>query len=76
MTGNKANLIATLVSARAAIDALLLEVTEPVSAPVLPPLGSTSVDRETCQHGERQEMRTFGATEHWVCKLCGYEYRR
>jgi hypothetical protein len=67
-------MIAVLVSARAAIDAVLLEVTQ--EAPTLQVPDGLLLPEGTCQHKNRQDFKTFGSVEHWVCQDCGYEFRR
>lgn len=76
-SATKAKLIAAAITARAALDALLMELTEEVqqssdgrTAP--PPVLATD-----CTHEHRTELeKTFGTTEHWVCDDCGTEVRR
>jgi len=73
-----ANLIAALVSARAAIDAVLVVMSEPAPAP-LEPQSPAAAPAPTidCEHKNRTDLRTFGVAEHWVCDDCGHEeYRR
>jgi len=73
MTVSDANLIAALMTARAALDSALvaLSTTAEVAAPEAAPPAPT-----TCQHEHRTDHRTFGVIDHWVCDDCGYEYRR
>lgn len=72
----KTKLIAALVTARAAIDSVLLEITEQRSPPPAPEEAAKAAVAGDCQHTNRQHLKTFGAAEHWVCNDCGYEYRR
>ena len=73
-----AQLVSSLVAARAAIDAALLQLTQeslpkPPAAPVPAPAAGSGV---TCKHENRKNVRTFGSAEHWICDDCGYEFRR
>lgn len=77
MSANNEKLIASLVAARSAIDALLLEVTqESPPAPAAPVPAPASGGGVICKHEHREDQRTFGVTEAWKCLDCGYEYRR
>jgi hypothetical protein len=72
-----AKLIASLAAAHAAIGALLVELTEESPpAPVAPVPAPASGGGVICKHENREDQRTFGVTEAWRCKDCGYEYRR
>jgi hypothetical protein len=77
MSASNEKLIASLVAARSAIDALLLEVAQesppaPAASVPAPALGGGV----NCKHTNREDQRTFGVTEAWKCLDCGYEYRR
>jgi len=77
MSESREKLVANLVAARGAIDALLLEVTqESPPAPVAPVPTPASGGGVNCKHTNREDQRTFGVTEAWKCLDCGYEYRR
>lgn len=72
-----ARVIAAAIAARAALDSLLLALTE--VAPDETPGEGTMTDEEGprgCPHENKKRMGTFGAAEHWVCEDCGLEYRR
>jgi len=80
-----AMLIANLVAARAAIDAVLMRVTEEqqAAAQKAPEKPQETVleepvapgTPESCGHQNRKELAvTFGATEHWICQDCGHEH--
>jgi len=71
-----ARVIAAAIAARAALDSLLLALTE--VAPDEPPGEGTMTDEESrgCPHENKKRIGTFGAAEHWVCEDCGLEYRR
>lgn len=79
MSENRAKVIAAAVTARAALDALLMELMEetgeagPGGVPDAPPASAPL----TCQHKNRTEqVRSFGQAEYWICDDCGYEHRR
>lgn len=77
MSESKEKLIASLIAARGAIDALLLEVAEESPpAPAAPVPATASGGDVICKHTNREDQRTFGVTEAWKCLDCGYEYRR
>lgn len=78
MSAPDPQLIAALLSAKAALDSALLALTTndepaaPAAEPEVEPVGD-------CPHPKdrRKELApTFGTTEHWICAACGYEYRR
>jgi hypothetical protein len=78
MSAPDQKLIASLVAARAALDAALLELTKESSPAPPPPVPAAALGGgANCKHEHRKELApTFGTSEHWVCEDCGFEYRR
>jgi len=78
MTANDTQLIAALLSAKAAIESALLALTrkdapaESAPAPEPEPADTSGI----CKHENRTPLPTFGTVEHWRCDDCGYEFRR
>lgn len=73
---SKAKVISAALAAHAALEALILELTQdgepsPAPAPPAPPAATAP-----CNHEHREDFRTFGVTEHWRCKDCGFVFRR
>jgi len=78
LSAANAQLVSSLITARAALDAALLMLTQeslpkPPAAPVPATAAGSGVE---CKHENRKDVRTFGSAEHWICPDCGYEYRR
>ena len=77
MSENRTKVIAAALTAHAALEALLLELSEqeqgdaPPEIPVAPVPGAAP-----CSHDNKKHLRTFGVAEHWECEDCGYQYRR
>ena len=69
MSDSQTKLIASLMAARAAIDSLLLEVTEEVQAvaPATSLPGDGTSTAVPCNHATRQSA--MGG--HWWCPTCG-----
>lgn len=80
MSENRAKVIAAAIAVRAALDALLMELTDEVqegSSSAQPPVAPVPAAHSSCQHSNRtDQVRTFGSAEHWICDDCGYEFRR
>ena len=76
---NQAKAIAAALTARAALDALLLELTEQAPVPAVPsaPLAEPA-SPGVCEHpkDQRRNLGSFGSVEHWECQVCHFEYRR
>ena len=76
----RAKVVASALAARAALEALLLELTQeeqepsPSSSPLASPPAPAAA--ASCSHENREDLRTFGVTESWRCRDCGYESRR
>ena len=78
MSENRAKVIAAAITAHAALEALLLELTEeeqgpPADESPAPPFSRTAAP---CSHEHKTHLRTFGVAEHWECDDCGYQFRR
>lgn len=78
MSENRAKVIAAAISAHAALEALLLELTQeeqgaPSAESRIPPAPATATP---CSHENKRHLRTFGVQEHWECEDCGYQFRR
>lgn len=77
MSENRAKLIAALVAAHSATEALLLELTDEQEAPASSPEDVSPPPRaSSCRHEHKTHLRTFGVAEHWTCDDCGVEFRR
>jgi len=78
MSENRAKVIAAAVSAHAAIEALLLELTqEGQGAPADDPAKAPSAPAAApCPHENKRHLRTFGVAEQWECEDCGFQYSR
>jgi hypothetical protein len=83
-SADKARLVAALMTAKLAIESVLMQVMdEAPPAPEAPPETLTAaVAHGECQHPQkmRMEIKSMGSHEHWLCDPmkggCGYEYRR
>jgi hypothetical protein len=88
-SADKARLIAALIAARSAIEAVLLQVADEVSEaqPAAASAEKTaakpaSVSPGACEHPAemRRQIKSMGSVEHWICDPlkggCGYEHRR
>lgn len=76
---NKKALINQLLSMRATIDAALFILGEEDEIETSQ-LDNSNLDKdiqEQCNHpkDKRTIYTTMGGAEHWVCDLCGYEYK-
>ena len=71
-----ARVIAAAVSARAALDSLLLELTSDMTPDEVSETVTMEDGSDECLHSNKTPLGTFGSSEHWVCDDCGYEYRR
>ncbi len=76
MSENRAKVIAAAISARAALDSLLMELMDEVPAPAQEEPPAPVVAAVPCQHEHRTPLKSFGSVEHWTCDDCGHEYRR
>lgn len=77
MSENRAKVIAAALTAHAALESLLLELSQqeqgatPSESQVAP-----SSEATPCSHENKKHLRTFGVAESWECEDCGYQYRR
>jgi hypothetical protein len=70
-------LLLSLVAAKAAIEAALVQLAGEVEAEAAPPdPEETPIPQDVCQHKQRTTIKSFGTKEHWRCQTCGYEYIR
>lgn len=65
LTGKNAKLMSALITARAAIDGLLLELASEESPKAV--AEAVRVTSDNCKHEQRKEM--MGG--HWWCPVCG-----
>jgi hypothetical protein len=78
MSAPDPQLIAALLTAKAALDSALLALTK-VDEPAAPAAEAAAEPTGDCTHPKDRRKTlapTFGTTEHWICEACGYEYRR
>ena len=85
-SADMARLVSALVTARSAIESVLMQVMEespePESTPQNPEPATIAGTTRECQHPTklRMEIKSMGSHEHWLCDPmkggCGYEYRR
>jgi len=81
MSENRAKVIAAAIAAHAALESLILELTEELKEEQGPPAQTLTQapplePAAPCQHENKEDLRTFGTAEAWRCKDCGFEFRR
>jgi len=78
MPASDPSLVASLLAARAAIDSVLVALSEEArEGQETPPEDAQPAQAAgPCQHQNRNDLKSFGSVEHWICADCGYEYRR
>jgi len=77
MSENRAKVIAAALTAHAALESLLLELTQQEQGQAPPEFSvAPSSEAPPCSHDNKKHLRTFGVAEAWECEDCGYQYRR